>query len=273
MLKIGEFAKWSRVSVKTLRFYDDIGLLKPAAVDEHTGYRYYTEAQLLTVKRIAAFKEQGFTLEQIVPFLQQSLSPEDVKSKLSDKQAELRRTIREAQRQLDDIDARMARVERTEFVPPADSVIVRTVEPRLAATIRDVVPRTRLCLLLDEAASYVRSFGEEGSGPLTVIWHGRSDGTDPVDLEVAMPLAHTIPGSDRVRIGYLPEVKTAAVFLHRCDPYGSVCTAIGDSASWLASNGFVPAPGEPIRETYLTPDRDMYGPTRWAELLVPVVRA
>lgn len=39
MLKIGDFSKLSRVSIRMLRHYDDIGLLKPAEIDEFTGYR------------------------------------------------------------------------------------------------------------------------------------------------------------------------------------------------------------------------------------------
>lgn len=63
MFKIGEFAKLSGVTVKTLRHYDKVGLLKPARVDEETGYRFYLAEQLLTIRRIASFKEQGLTLE------------------------------------------------------------------------------------------------------------------------------------------------------------------------------------------------------------------
>ena len=54
MLKIGEFSKLSRVSVRMLRHYDDIGLLTPAYIDHFTDYRYYSESQLPTVSRITA---------------------------------------------------------------------------------------------------------------------------------------------------------------------------------------------------------------------------
>ena len=56
MLKIGDFSKLSRVSIRMLRHYDDIGLLKPAEIDEFTGYRYYHEQQLFAVGRITALK-------------------------------------------------------------------------------------------------------------------------------------------------------------------------------------------------------------------------
>ena len=49
MLKIGEFSKLSRVSVRMLRHYDEIGLLKPAETDRFTDYRYYREDRLPTV--------------------------------------------------------------------------------------------------------------------------------------------------------------------------------------------------------------------------------
>jgi len=54
MLRIGEFSKISRDSVKTLRYYDEIGLLKPAQIDRFTGYRYYTLSQLSRLNRILA---------------------------------------------------------------------------------------------------------------------------------------------------------------------------------------------------------------------------
>lgn len=56
MLKISEFARLSRVSVKALRHYDDLGLLKPATVDHFTGYRYYGMDQLPRLNRIMALK-------------------------------------------------------------------------------------------------------------------------------------------------------------------------------------------------------------------------
>ena len=61
MLKIGEFSKLSRVSVRMLRHYDEIGLLKPAEIDRFTDYRDYREDQLPTMCRITALKDMGFS--------------------------------------------------------------------------------------------------------------------------------------------------------------------------------------------------------------------
>ena len=65
MLKIGEFSKLSRVSVRMLRHYDQKGLLTPSEIDPMTGYRYYSENQLSQVCRITALKDLGFSLAAI----------------------------------------------------------------------------------------------------------------------------------------------------------------------------------------------------------------
>lgn len=70
MLRIGEFSKLSRVSLRMLRHYDEIGLLKPAEIDRFTDYRYYREDQLPTVCRITALKDMGFALADIVKILE-----------------------------------------------------------------------------------------------------------------------------------------------------------------------------------------------------------
>jgi len=59
MLKIGDFSRFARVSVKALRYYDELGLLKPVKVDEFTGYRYYAATQLTQLHRIVALKDMG----------------------------------------------------------------------------------------------------------------------------------------------------------------------------------------------------------------------
>ena len=65
-LKIGEFSKLCNVSVKTLRYYDDIDLFKPSEIDLFSGYRYYTEEQLDDIYLIMELKEAGFSLLEII---------------------------------------------------------------------------------------------------------------------------------------------------------------------------------------------------------------
>ena len=67
--QIREFAEEAGVSVRTLHYYDEIGLLKPAAVDPYTGYRYYDEASLLRMQEILFYRELEFPLKDIVVIL------------------------------------------------------------------------------------------------------------------------------------------------------------------------------------------------------------
>lgn len=65
MYKIGELSCICRMSVKTLRYYADIGLLVPDEIDKFTGYRYYSAAKIDECNRITLLKELGFSLEEI----------------------------------------------------------------------------------------------------------------------------------------------------------------------------------------------------------------
>ena len=69
MYKIGELSALCRIPVKTLRFYDSEGILTPEYIDNFTGYRYYSAAQLSDCYRIVKLKELGFTLSEIRSFL------------------------------------------------------------------------------------------------------------------------------------------------------------------------------------------------------------
>ena len=70
MLKIGTFSKLSRLSIRMLRRYDELGLLQPVHTDPFTGYRYYREEQLTTAGRIAALRDMGFGLSAIGTLLE-----------------------------------------------------------------------------------------------------------------------------------------------------------------------------------------------------------
>ncbi|EGL18654.1 MULTISPECIES: MerR family transcriptional regulator [Paenibacillus] len=68
MYSIGELSKKTNISIRTLRYYDEIGLLKPAKVAD-SGYRYYSGREIKLLQHIAAMKELGFTLASIKKML------------------------------------------------------------------------------------------------------------------------------------------------------------------------------------------------------------
>lgn len=65
MYKIGEFANAVKSNIKTIRYYDEINLLKPKVIDKFTSYRYYDEDNVREYYAIILLKQMGFSLEEI----------------------------------------------------------------------------------------------------------------------------------------------------------------------------------------------------------------
>ena len=91
-MRIGEFAAFSDVSIRALRLYDRMGLLRPSQVDGGSGYRYYLPEQVQTLNTIVSFKMVGFSLKEIKDMISAHLSREDVIKRLRLKQRENERT-------------------------------------------------------------------------------------------------------------------------------------------------------------------------------------
>src|SRR5215468_6149372 len=120
MFKIGEFSKMVQVPVPTLRYYDQVGLLKPIEVDRFTGYRYYSASQLPRLHRILALKGLGFSLEQIGAVLDEGLTPEQMRGMLRLREAQIRQQLSESQSQLTEVEMRLRQIEREEIIATHD---------------------------------------------------------------------------------------------------------------------------------------------------------
>lgn len=112
MIRIGEFSRISRTPVSTLRYYDDVGLLKPVEVDHFTGYRYYVFEQLARLQRIQALKFLKFSIKEITRFLAEDLTTREIHTVLWQKRGELRDQIQDNHDQLDRLDAWIKQVEK-----------------------------------------------------------------------------------------------------------------------------------------------------------------
>lgn len=137
MLKIGEFSKLSRVSIRMLRHYDEIGLLKPAYIDPDSGYRYYAEHQLTAAGRITALKDMGFGLSSMAQILACD-SKEMLASHMLVRQAELEEQIHLLSDQLRRLDTALTRLRKDETMQY--DVTVKTFPARCAATVRMQIP-------------------------------------------------------------------------------------------------------------------------------------
>ena len=139
MLKIGEFSKLSRVSVRMPRYYDAIGPLKPAETDRFTDYRYYSEAQLPVVCRITALRDMGFPLAEVRALLPVYDDPEALDQCLARRQRDLetqREAVCQQLRLLDSARRRLRKEESMNY-----NITIRTLPERYAATCRLTIPR------------------------------------------------------------------------------------------------------------------------------------
>src|SRR4249919_3466947 len=111
MIRIGDFSKLSQVSIKTLRYYDEMGLFKPINVDRFTGYRYYSASQLPRLNRILALGDLGLSLDQIAQVLDEGVSPKQLRGMLRLKRTQLQQHIAGEQARLARVEARLNAIE------------------------------------------------------------------------------------------------------------------------------------------------------------------
>ena len=95
MFKIGDFSRLCRITVRTLRYYDEIGLLKPVKIDTFTGYRYYSVDQLPRLIRIAMLKSLGLSLDEIRELLDNNLPTGHIRQLLQVKRSEIKQRLNE----------------------------------------------------------------------------------------------------------------------------------------------------------------------------------
>ena len=111
MYGIGTLARLAQVSVRTLRHYDELGLLKPAQVDPLSGYRYYTPDQVLALHRILVLRDLGVPLSEIAQLINDDVTVEQLRGILLLRKAEARARLAGQSEQLMKVELRLAQLE------------------------------------------------------------------------------------------------------------------------------------------------------------------
>jgi DNA-binding transcriptional MerR regulator len=272
MFTIGDFARHGRVSVRMLRHYDAIGLLRPAHVDPTSAYRHYEAAQLAQLNRIVALKDLGFTLAQVRAMLDERVSVEQVRGMLTLRRAELAATLTTEALRLTQIEARLRIIEREGQLPVDDIVVKRLPAVRLleltdtAASFRpeDIGPVVHpLCA---ELGRRLDKADITPSGRLTCYYERVPGDEDTVRVHAAVP-ADADPDRDLngLTVADLPAAETAATIVHR-GRMDAVLPAWQAIARWIDANGY--RSSGPQRELYLDCQGD---PDTWVtELREPI---
>ena len=243
MLKIRDFAKLAEVSMTTLRYYDEIGLLKPIQVDPETGYRFYTMDQLPYLHRILAFKELGLGLTQIVEILNEGISPEALQGMLRLRQAQLQQHMQTEQEQLVRIEARLRSLEQGRCLPVYE-VVLKAVKPISGVSVH--LTTTDLAYQADWSDVIDATLKRYEVTPIDslLVLHGESeDEHTPSSVEIVAPVdwrdANTLITRSEGRLTQceLPAVSRMASTLHHGSP-ALALSAYQALGTWMENNAY-----------------------------------
>ena len=147
MFTVGEFSQLAQVSKRLLRYYDEIGLLKPTHIDRFTGYRYYSAEQMSQLNRILALKDMGLSLDQIQLVVRENISTEELHGMLLLKKAEIEQQVQGELQRIRRIESRLQAIRNAEANKSLNVILKHTpVQPVLS--VRTVVESFEAGLVL-----------------------------------------------------------------------------------------------------------------------------
>jgi len=241
MFTVGEFSRLARVSKRLLRYYDEIGLLKPIHTDKFTGYRYYSAEQMPRLNRILALKDLGLALDQIQRLLRDQISTEEMEGMLLLKKAEIEQQVQEEIQRVRNIEARLEFLRSTEAEEPFD-VVIKEIPAQPALSVRTV---------LESMEDGMGIFGQimtalpekSGEGLFFAILH--SDGIEEgnLDVEIGRTIAaktHApvpLHSGLQLRFHELPAVDEMATFVVK-GPSANLLIGYSVIGTWAETHSY-----------------------------------
>jgi DNA-binding transcriptional MerR regulator len=214
MYRIGTVARLAQVSVRTLRHYDEIGLLTPAEVDPDTGYRRYSPEQVQRLHRILVLRDLGIPLGEIAAVVDDDVTVEELRGILRLRQADVRAQLAAQTELLARVEARLAQMEGAHV---ADyEVIVKGVDRQRVVALREDIAG------VDEIAAaagrmYPRlhdalvRHGVAFGGVSLALYDESGDDARPMRLTTALPVPADVDIDDGALTTLeLPAVERAA---------------------------------------------------------------
>ena len=262
LYKIGMFAAMNHVTVKTLRFYEEQGLLTPALIHPETGYRYYTLSQMEVLHQITALKLAGFTLEEIARLH----AGADEETLLLQKKAELMARISDLTRQIAVVDGYLSK-KRTRLSAP---VLVKTIPETTVAFMRiRLESYDGLFDWMPEMGALMEKAGCECALPEYCFTAYPEAGYK--DADILVDICESVVAAKRetgdLRFKTLPEIQAACVF-HR-GSYRTFAESYATVLRYIEENGYEIA-GD-IRESYIDGVWNKDDESQWlSEIQVPV---
>lgn len=232
LYKIGMFSQMNRVTVKALRHYDDIDLLKPAYIDKYSGYRYYTSSQLPVLHQILALRQMGFTLDEI-KMVQNGISEKEL---LLKKKKELIKKIAEETMKLSQVECYLLQNDRDmEY-----HVILKELPEVIVASMRTTMPDyDALFDIVPPMGVEMERLGCECAVPEYCfnIYHDGEYKEENVDVEICEAVTEKKENSDMLKFKTIGKVETAACVLHK-GAYEGFSKAYAAVLRWVEENNF-----------------------------------
>ena len=262
LYKIGMFAAMNHITVKTLRFYEEQGLLMPAQTNQENGYRYYTLSQMAVIHQITALKQAGFTLEEIARIR----SGADEEGVLQKKKSELIAKIAELTRQIAVVDGFLSK-QKTGLAAP---VLVKTIpETTVAAMKTRLASYDSLFEVMPEMGALMEKTGCECALPEYCFTNYLEPGYK--DEDILVEICEAVTGAKQEIGGLyfrtLPEIQAACIF-HR-GSYGTLPESYEAVLRFIEENGYEIAGA--IRESYIDGVWNQDDDSGWlTEIQIPV---
>ena len=264
MFTVGEFSKICQVTIKTLHYYDRIGLLQPSKVDKFTGYRYYNQTQLDKMLLIQRLKRYGFSLEEIAQ-LMECTEAELLLARLRRQQHKLQQQMQSTQLIINELDAHLQSIERTGNIMEYQ----KNYEIKLTQTPARAVLTCRQNMGVGEFGQYYSSIFERiAKKKLTpnnicgAIYNDREFDPDHSDIELFVGVEEE-KQADKLLPGSL-----CAMTIHK-GAYSSLHDAYGALMNWIAESDYECC-GAPF-DIYTKGSFQMLPPEQWeTEVYFPV---
>ncbi len=235
LLQIGEYARLVDLSVRTVRYYADLGLLPPAEIDRTSGYRRYRLDQVDRARQLIALKEIGLSLDEIALVLDDQLSERRFRDLLAAKVAELEDDADRLQQQLTQAKGRLAELDRRLEHAMTDITIKQT-ERKTIAYVRDQIGD----IGAEIAGLFPRLFAgvdpSAGVGPGGNIYHHFSEDGSEIDVEAVLPVPDDYVPSGEVALRTI-EPTTVATLTHR-GAFNRLHEAHTALLEWVEANGY-----------------------------------
>lgn len=266
-LKIGDFSRLCRVTVRTLRHYEEIGLFKPEIVDEWTGYRYYSVGQFQKMQDILMLKELGFSLEEIRELFEEETHYPSIKvleEKIHICESELQR-LRKRQAQL------KALVKSQKKKQKMEHITIEKLPAIIVATHRTVIPCYEklgelICNVIMPEMIRINCKCANPSYCYTIEYGGYKP--QNIDIEYCEQMTEKGEDTNIIKFKEIPEVPTA-VCMKVFGSYDKLYQAYLDVFAWIEKEGYKVS-GEP-RANYVDGVWNEENPDRWLTIIqVPV---